>query len=605
MNEIYGIVQETITKISELKAPLERVSAESEPQFVNLGINLQDIFSGAEGLTSLTRETAMLIDGESNDNILGNIGDFSRESLTKLNMCREDVANVLPKVETCSTNLKLLYDMCPVIKTIAKKLNIVALHISMESSRSRECEEMFNFFVEEIKQLATKVHEISVTIRDDSEKAKSNQVADFSSISDRKEVLTSLADNAHHSVEENVHYMEDLIKMALKTMRHAEIHSKKISSLVGEVVVAIQFHDIARQQIEHIIETLEEIRTFFNEEIDNGSVPDENRSDPLVKAYTVLSLQAEQVNQVIREIHEAYKKIKKSFNDIGNEVDALVSGMIGLSKNTDGTDHTDNPFQQLISGLDQLEKIMNQGKEMARMIDSNLRQSAETAEDLASHLAEMEDISMDLHIKAINALIMSKRLGSEGKTLSVLAEDVTEVSLDSNEFVLDVVKILKAIGNLATNLSCLSDQEGSYLDDTNRQMNLSTGIDMVTVVYDDFLSKSTQSVEQSKELREKIIRLETELEFLKEIENTLSGQQDSINNIMESIKPFIPEDTIGDSEFEHLTERYTMEIERGIHNKALKKEPISTGSSDKSDSEDMVSPEKNEEDYIGDNIELF
>ncbi|MGD9157152.1 MAG: hypothetical protein PVG39_01975 [Desulfobacteraceae bacterium] len=605
MDEISGIVRETIAKISELKAPLEMVSAESEPQFVNLGTNLQDIFSGAEGLTSLTRETAMLIDGESNENILGNIGEFSRESLAKLNICREDVENVLPKVETCSANLKLLYDMCPVIRTIAKKLNIVALHISMESSRSRECEEMFNFFVKEIKQLASKVHEISARIRDDSENARTNQVADFSSISERKDILSSLADNAHHSVEENVHYLEDLIKMALKTMRRAEIHSKKISSLVGEVVVAIQFHDIARQQIEHVIETLDEIRTFFNKDISDENSPDENQLNPMAKAYTILSLQAEQINQVIREIHDAYKKTKKSFHEIGNEVDVLVSGMIGLSKNTDDTNYTGNPFQRLISGLDQLEKIMHQGKEMARVIDNNLRMSAETAENLASHLTEMEDISMDLHIKAINALIMSKRLGSEGKTLSVLAEDVTEVSLDSNEFVLDVVKILKAIGGLATNLSCLSDQEGNYLDDTDKQMNLSTGINMVTVVYDDFLSKSTQSIEQSKELRDKIIRLETELDFLKEIENTLYSQQDNIKNIMESIKPYIPDNLIKDNELEHLTDRYTMEVERGIHNRTLKKESIPAESLEKSNSKDMVNPDKNEEDYLGDNIELF
>jgi hypothetical protein len=38
-------------------------------------------------------------------------------------------------------------------------------------------------------------------------------------------------------------------------MRSAEVHSQKISSLVGDVVVAIQFHDIARQQIEHIVQT--------------------------------------------------------------------------------------------------------------------------------------------------------------------------------------------------------------------------------------------------------------------------------------------------------------------------------------------------------------
>ena len=599
MNEISRIIQETLIRISELKTPLVMVSTESEPQFVNLGNNLQDIFSGAEGLTDLTRETARMIDGESSDNILSNIGDFSRTSLSKLEACREEVTNVLPKVETCSLNLKRLHSMCPVIRTIAKKLNIVALHISMESSRSRECEEMFTFFVKEIKQLASKVHEISVRIRDDSEKAKTSQVADFSSISDRKEMLSSLADSAHHSVNENINYMEDLIKMALKTMRRAEIHSNKISSLIGDVVVAIQFHDIVRQQIEHVVETLEEIGTFF-EDTDCESSSDDNLKNLLTKTYSVLSLQVEQISQVTREIHDAHKKIQRSFHEIGNEVDALVGGMIGLSESTGDIRQTGNPFEQLISGLSQLDKIMSHGKEMAGMIDYNLKQSAETAENLASNLTQMEDISMDLHIKAINALIMSKRLGAEGKTLSVLAEDVTEVSLDSNEFVLDVVEILKAIGSLATNMSCVSSD-----DDATDQDNLSKGINTISVVYDDFLRKSSQSVEQSKLLRKKIFHLESELEFLRKMEETLSRQQKNINEIIENITPYIPEDSIAVSDIEHLSERYTMEIERGIHNKALNKNSAYSESPRDANSKNIDASENNDEDYLGDNIDLF
>ncbi len=600
MDELSGVIQKTLTKISELKTPLERVSLESEPQFVNLGKNLQDIFSGAEGLTTLTRETAMLIDGSSGDNMLGHIGDFSRESLAKLNICREDVINVLPKVETCSTNLKRLYDMCPVIKTIAKKLNIVALHISMESSRSRECEEMFNFFVKEIKQLAIMVSEIATKIREDSEKAKAEKIADFTCIADTKNMLSSLADNAYSSVEENTHHMEYLIEMALKTMRRSGIYSKKISSLVGDIVIAIQFHDIVRQQIEHIVQTLEEISAFFHED-SNGT-----QTDSLTKAYKVLSLQTEQISQVILEINDAYKKTKKSFHEIGDEVDAMVREMIDLRENTEGIHCTGDPFEQLISGLDQLETIITQGREMAKEIEHNLSESAETAKGLASHLTRMEGISMDLHIKAINALIMSRRLGSEGRTLSVLAEDVTEVSLDSNEFVLNVVEILKAIEGLTVNLSCLpAGEENNMGDDAPDELNLSSGIDLITAVYQDFLDKSSQSVERSKDLKNKIINLESELEFLKDIGLTLSSQQDTIDKIIKSITPFIQEEKMMDGELEHLKERYTMEIERGVHNKAVKNESASENSFGNYDSDEIADGENADDSYLGDNIELF
>jgi methyl-accepting chemotaxis protein len=598
MDELSGIIDNTLIKISELRVPLGKISFESEPVFINLGNSLQEIFSGAEELTVLTKETASLIDGESNDNILGNIGEFSRDSLRRLNECREDVTNVLPKVEICSTNLKRLHDMCPVIGTIAKKLNIVALHISMESSRSKQCEEMFNFFVHEIRILADKVHQISKRIREDSESANSRQVADFTTISEKKERLSALADSAKGSVEENTHYIEELVKQALRTMHLVEIHSQKISTLVGEIVVAIQFHDISRQQIEHILKNLEDIRTFFDEDTDstNGE-----RAKLLAKAHMVMSLQVEQINQVKKEIMNAYEKAKRSFNEIGNEVDALLNSMIDLSQDTDHTGNNTSTFQQLISGLSDLEEITGQGKEMAKIIDHTLKDSAKIAESLSTHLTQMEDISMDLHIKAINALIMSKRLGAEGKTLSVLAEDVTEVSLDSNEFVLDVVEILKAISGLATKLACIS---GNQYDDNALPDTDNSRIKRLTSIYGDFINKTTYSFDQSKGLKNKILSLEPDLEFLKEMESSLTQHENNITKIMEEIRPLISKEHQSRKELEYLRERYTMEIERGIHNKVTKGDTIQDKTSNKQNLK-VILPETEKESSLGDNIELF
>jgi methyl-accepting chemotaxis protein len=205
MNELPGIINITLTKTPEIITILEKISIESEHKFIKLGNNLQKIFSEAKGLTALTREIAMLLDGSSKDNILGNIGIFTRESLTSLYTCQEDVVKILPKVEVYSTNLKRLNNMCPVIKNIAKKLNTVALHIAIESSRNRECEEMFSFFVHEIRELANKVNAISVKISEEAKNEKSKKISDSNSFAEKKDRMNTLAERAHHSVEDNVH----------------------------------------------------------------------------------------------------------------------------------------------------------------------------------------------------------------------------------------------------------------------------------------------------------------------------------------------------------------------------------------------------------------
>lgn len=606
MSELSEIINSTLTKTPNITTLLEKISIESEHEFIKLGNNLQKIYSDAKGLTELTREIAMLLDGSSNDNMLGNIGMFTKESLSRLHACQEDVVNILPKVEKYSTNTKRLHDMCPIIKNIAKKLNTVALHIAIESSRNNECEEMFSFFVQEIRQLADKVNAISVKIWEDARKAKSGQISDFTVFEEKKDRLNTIAERAYHSVEDNISEIENLVKISLNTMKNAEIHSKKIYSLVGEIVVALQFHDITRQQIEHVMQSLEEIGPLLKPERYNESALPENQGSNLAKAYSLLSLQAEQINQVIKEINSSHKNIQQSFIDIDNEIQSLVNEMIDLCQNTENPGGDINPFQNLTTGLNHLDKIMLQGKEIAEMIDYNLRQSAETAQHMAGQLNQMNDISTELHIKAINALIMSKRLGSNGKTLSVLAEDVTEVSLESNEFVLDVVEILKAIEELSTNLSDVSNQDEAAIDNNNPlETKHSSGIDMISDVYTDYLAKSKLSIERSKDIKNKIGILDSDINFFNKIESSLTSQKEAINQMMESLSPFISEESLASGELEHLRNRYTMEIERGIHKKALGKDKSQKYDTGDSQREKTDSIEEDEAGYIADNVELF
>jgi methyl-accepting chemotaxis protein len=289
MNEISGIINDTLVKTPDITSLLEKISIESEHEFIKLGTNLQKIYSDTKYLTELTRGIATLLDGSSNETVLGKVGVYTKESLLRLHACQEDVINILPRVEKYSSNMKRLHDMCPTIKNIAKKLNIVALHIAIESSRNSECEAMFSFFVQEIRQLADKVNTISVKIWEDAKKAKSEQISDLSVFEEKKDRLNTIAENAYHSVEDNIREIENLVQISLDSMKHAETHSKKLYSLVGEIVVAIQFHDITRQQIEHIIQSLGEIGPLLRADKNNETASSENHGYNLSKVFSILT----------------------------------------------------------------------------------------------------------------------------------------------------------------------------------------------------------------------------------------------------------------------------------------------------------------------------
>ena len=93
--------------------------------------------------------------------------------------------------------------------------------------------------------------------------------------------------------------------------------------------------------------------------------------------------------------------------------------------------------------------------------------------------------------------------------------------------------------------------------------------------------------------------------FLEEIENKLSSEQRNISRIIEIISPFIPEEKRMDGELEHLKERYTMEVERGIHNKAINYESASGNNFGIPVGDEIADADNADDNYLGDNIELF
>lgn len=600
--------EKTSTQLAEIKEPLESISRNSEPKFINLGDKLQSVFAGAEDLTRLTMETARLIDGKSEGNVLGNISEFAQQSLNDIESYRTDVSAVLPNIEASLKYLKQLYGICPVIRRIAKTLNTIALNISIESSRTKDREEMFEIFVMEIKDLARRVDEISRKIRDDSKTAHIHQSGNFFSISNRINQLDEIADESQSTVQKNIQETEKLIQLSLKALRRSEIHSKNISNLVGDIVMAIQFHDIARQQLEHIIQALMDIENLCNEEI-SGIDESGDLSNVLNHIHSILSLQTKQIRQVIEEIEGAREKTTRSFDEVGQEVEALVAGIAPLGSDTTQDDNHANAFRALITGLGHMDLIMTQGNELAEKIDDALKHSSQIVSRLSGYLDRMEDMGTNLHIKAINALIMSNRLGESGGAFSVLAQDVTVVSKESNEFVSSVVDILNSIGDLANDLKQLSVGEEISSNGTGSH-SLSGIIHNISGIYDHFNEDSSLSFERTMALKEEILNIKSNLVFLDEIKDDLTRYLHKVEDIINILKPFsTAEEKKEDHRFEDIAGRYTMESERAVHEVALKGESDSTGITKDNNTPPKGSPgtDKKEKDIddLGDNVELF
>jgi len=553
-----------------MQGALASTLKDSEPIFMRVGQELQVVNSDAVGLSKLTGNIAELVGDESVNGFLGSVGSLARESIEQLQIYESQVGSNIQRVEKNASHIRSLYSKAPIIRKISKTLNILTLSMAMESRRTEECEKLFGYFVGEIKELVENVNQISRNMFDESNASFSSQVAALDRILERRKQLAAIADKAHIVVEENHKKTEQVIKLSMLVLNDVNNHSKAISDRVGEVVFALQFGDIIRQQLEHILEAFQNIEAIIKE--DNSNSSEEEKRNIFGKAYSVLHLQAAQLKQVATEIEKAQKKIASAFKGISNEVDSLVKKVstLGLASSLKSNNDAGS-MEILMAGIEDLGIIMEKGSELTNQIDEVLLQSARETSSLSGHLAQIEDISEDLHIKAINAVIMSKRLTKGGVALSILAQEISDISQESDEFAAEIMGIVKNISSFSEPLTVnpptgVAEQRAENKGDRNP---IKEKTHEVSDTYSTIKENSNNAIRNAKTLMMNINSIESDLKYITRMKEQFDNFSNEIGEMLLYLDSF--KNCGQEKGIEQFSDRYTMKSERDVHVTAMGK----------------------------------
>lgn len=567
---------------SALAEPLAKVYESLEPKFTRIGRKLQSIHSEAAQLTKQTLKSARMIGSESDEGLLADIGSLTKESVAELQNCRADVSISMDRVNTVAGYLGDLYAKCSIIEKIAISLKVVVLNIAVESSRSVESTDMFSDFVEDIKKLAEEIMAISEKIRNDCKKEQSGQIFIHKEISGGLKRLSDFADDAEEAVQSAVLEIEHLMDLSVKVLEGVSARSKKISCQVEKIVIAIQFHDITRQQVEHVIESLRDVESLCYSEA-SGAKLRKNRNDALNCAYSILRLQASQLKETRAEIDAAYRQIMSAFEVIGSEVGRLVADASGFGQNEAGADVTDDPFAALKSALLRLNLLLGKGSDLKNRMQETAGRASETSSRLSHYVGQVSGISNGLHLKALNAIVKTAHLDGRGRTLEVLAQEVNRLSDQSSKFVPDVVDLLNTTTTLARELASKSSEVAgkTQVDGGSAKLSIDAGIQNISCVYDRFRRDSSAALERSQTLQADILQARSDLCFLPELTDQLEAHINELEKMVHLLSPWVDK-KIAEEKINGFVQRYTIDRERAIH----------------------VKKDKSKDD-LGDNVELF
>lgn len=590
--------KDTLMNVSQ---ELENVSHSTESEFLTLGDSLNRFFSINSDNANQVNGVVDKINSGEKLNISGMTEQFDAAYL-ELEVLRKTFLRVTESFSELKKKVSRILEMKEFLSSISYSIKMLSILMKIKSSKLSG-----NLFSQEIKSIDALAKGISKNTKeittyssevlafiDESSVNISNSITDFDqTLSSNRKSLDSSFENLASDTDKTK-----------ETCSKIKFLSEQIFPEINNIVSGIQFHDIARQKLEHISEAIESLA----HSVDFNS---ESEEIALRKLAIVLRLQIAHINNVKDEAQENSKRITSYLTEISRiaieqGVNAnIIQNIAG--KNSSRMDTVSTQLQQLPEIFEIISSIKNELLKAVDVIDLNISK-------VAKQLKNIESFQTDLKLLTINSVVLASQMDKSGKVMSVIADNIknlsnvvkTEIEI-KEKLINDIVEISKRYKDeLKTDLESKTSKVEQIFQSTTDVIK--------SIVKDDELVFELSNVTKSFEGEVSGICLK--LKFEEIINQQLGNASYRLTQILEKIDAeYSPNDELIDSvraELKLLEEQYTMQSERDVHESSVGgsiKGNESTGDDielfEDASTEDSTIELYGEDKGPNDNIELF
>ena len=541
------------TKLGALSGSLAELTRRTDPDFSMLAADLQALHACASELgRSMGTHAVSVTETLKQSRLVGDDGLAAR-SLVGLRGGMDDAARNLTALVEVAEALGKLKEQGDNIGHVAMVLKSSGCSFAVESARSSQCQQSFGAFVEELRSLAEKISSIGESIGSQSKDTQQSLENLTRVIQGNLEQLRKLTAQSEAAVRRTTGQMQQLLDSSCNALQNAEQRTRQIARHADDAVYHIQFGDIVRQRLEHIVSSLEEASVASCSGVATGPET----------ASRILDIQIGQLEAMQGEVEETRRQLLEAFDGLGQESGLLAEGIRHLESRETGEASDANLFDELKSELVRLEDLQHQGHRLCAQANETSQHAIESASRLSQHLDQVQDINREIHLQALNAIIKTALLGDEGRTLEVLSTHVHTVFQESSGIVQETIRILELV-----RASAHSTGAGSGAGAANH--DLQGGLEQIVRVHGEFRGISTNALALVERQNTRLEEVRSRLEFL----SGLSAKLDEFNDGLRALRATLPEAgpvvaTDGEAELAPLSRRYTMESERAVHRRVL------------------------------------
>jgi len=580
---------------------LRRLAGATEQEFLQIGSKMQGVYQSATTLSQTAQNLVEVASGERIQTLIEQLRQILNEMETYLEETQGQNSNYCTAFNTVESQLRQITGPLEGFKKMSKELYILEVLIKIESSHVGD-------IGSEFLNLALDINKLTLQIKEKFNTIQGNQAVLSSIISKNIQVASAalatqetMVLSTHGNTITSIAELESVNQRFFILGNTISSTATENSNHISQVVQSMQFHDIFRQQVEHVTDALEELLPSLEKSnLDSATPGDATLEEVIGRVGDVCELQEAQLQFASTELYAAVASIIANLADISGQQKLMAQEIFSHSgiSNISGRSFIDDVRYHMASITELLSNCAETNSDLAVI----MKEVTDTVHEITRYVSDIEDIGNDINLIALNARIKAAGAAQKGASLCVLAEEIGFLSHGDAHRTDTITSSLKEIHATTGTL---------YVDAKHSEENLAAKLIEMKAALNNILTilgnMGTELVALLAQIHKQADALVREIETINrgiDIHERTKAMADEVlvhlQEIIGQARGLYPASEAFMEDLRLMASRYTMESERRIHEDIARKHGVHTDNVHAQATSPLTSDSE-----FGDNVDLF
>lgn len=577
-------------------ATLRRLAGSTEHEFLGIGSSLQEIHLQATQLSTTAQQLVESASGSRLQQLIERLREMLAEMEGFLEHARQQSEFSGAGLETVAAQLREVGAPLQGVKRMSKHLYMLEVSIKIESAYLGDMGSEFLNLAMDIKKLSQQIKEKVNAIDQLRTDLTTTIAGNLGRIDEARRSQEQQAAASRGKTAESLAQLEEINQRFSLLGAEIATTSRENSESISTIVQSMQFHDIYRQQVEHVVEALENLMPA----IPQGQaqpLAEEELLALIGRIGDVCELQEAQLQFASAELYQAVLAIIDNLRLIAAKQAEMSTG---ISRRTGSLDRSGASFiDEVAAQMSSLAGLLGLCAENNSAVAGIMKEVIGTVGRITGFVVDIEGIGKDIIQIALNARIKASSAGERGASMSVLAEEIGQMSSEAVGRTDHIGKTLAEIDSATAALATATAGGEQDLTQGLRAIKeeLTAIIATLNEMGAELLARLATVKQQVGGLTGGIERLTRTIDIHEKTKGPADRVLATLSAIFSEARAIAPASEAFKEDLRLMAQRYTMESERRIHESIAGRHGVATVAAETaaggSDSE------------FGDNVDLF